>query len=316
MKGRDTGDWRVGLVDRLKQHVTFLTQTIGERHFGLPGSLDQTANYIDQEWREAKYDPVFQGFSIQPPLISRLRAKHRLSKKPISFKNVIAQLPGRSDEQIVIGAHYDTAFGTPGADDNASGIAVLIEIARLLKKIQLAHSAPFNKSVTLAAFANEEPPFSRTSAMGSARFVKLALQRGEKIGFMLCLEMLGFYTDQPNSQSYPPFLKYFYPDRGDFIAIVGNLRSHSYVKRVKQVFQQETKVAVESLVAPRFVRGVDFSDHMNFWAAGIPAVMLTDTAFYRNPHYHQPSDTLQTLDFERMAEGTIGAASSILTMAN
>ncbi len=311
-------DWRIGLADRLKQHVNHLAQTIGERHFGRPGRLDLAADYIDGKWREAEYDPLFQKFTLtHPPLVSKWRTRHGFDKKALSFRNVIAKLKGASDENIIVGAHYDTASGTPGADDNASGIAVLIEVARFLKKkylaggAPLAGAAPLKKNVTFVAFTNEEPPFSRTSAMGSAHFVKSALQKDEKIDFMLCLEMVGFYIDQPRSQSYPPFLKYFYPDRGNFIAVVGNLRSRSYVKQVKQIFEQETRIAVESLSAPRWVRGVDFSDHMNFWARGIPAVMITDTAFYRNPHYHQPSDTLQTLDFEKMAEVATGIAAVI-----
>jgi Zn-dependent M28 family amino/carboxypeptidase len=303
--------WEIGLADRLKQHVSHLTQTIGERNFARPGALDRAAEYIENEWQNAQYDPLFQKFGLEPSLLSRWRARPHLGKNRLFFKNVIAQLPGQSNETIVIGAHYDTAFGTPGADDNASGIAVLLEVSRLLKMIE----TPLHKKITFAAFTNEEPPFSRTSAMGSAHFVKSAITKGEKISFMLCLEMLGFYTDQPRSQSYPLFLKYFYPDRGDFIAIVGNLRSHGYVKRIKQFFEKETKIAVESLSAPRFVRGVDFSDHMNFWTAGIPAVMLTDTAFFRNPHYHQPTDKIETLDFQKMAEVAKGAASFILEMA-
>jgi Zn-dependent M28 family amino/carboxypeptidase len=301
--------WEIGLADRLKQHVSHLTQTIGERHFARPETLDRAAEYIENQWQNAQYEPLFQKFSLEPPLLSRLRSRPHLGRKRLSFKNVIAKLPGQSNETIVIGAHYDTAFGTPGADDNASGVAVLLELSRLLKE------TPLQKKITFAAFTNEEPPFSRTSAMGSVHFVKSAITKGEKISFMLCLEMLGFYTDQPNSQSYPLFLKYFYPDRGDFIAVVGNLRSRGYVKHIKQTFEKDTKIPVESLSAPRFVRGVDFSDHMNFWAEGIPAVMLTDTAFFRNPHYHQPTDRIETLNFQKMAEVAKGAASFILEMA-
>ena len=302
---------RLGLAERLRQHVHHLATEIGERHFAAPGSLEKAADYIDTTFQKAEFAPFFQSFSLtRPPLLSRLRSKKRFGSKPYSFKNVIAHLPGETDQHIVVGAHYDTVFGSPGADDNASGIAVLLEAALLLKKTRL------KKGVIFAAFTNEEPPFSRTSAMGSAHFVQNALQKGEKMTFMLCLEMLGFYTDQLHSQSYPPLLKFFYPDQGSFLAVVGNLRSGGYVKRIKKVFKQETNLPVESLMAPRFVRGVDFSDHMNFWARGIPAVMLTDTAFYRNPHYHTPHDLPPTLDFEKMAEATIGVVSSICALGD
>ncbi len=300
-----------GLINRLMGHVHHLTTDIGERNFARPDTLDQTAAYISEQFREAGYFPSFQEFTLQcTPLLTKLRSKLRFEETPLLFKNVMAHLPGTTDTNIVVGAHYDTVLGTPGADDNASGIAVLLETARSLRGI--LHT---KKGVTLVAFVNEEPPFSRTSAMGSAQFVASAIQSGKKMSFMLCLEMLGFYTNQPNTQSYPLLLKFFYPDQGRFIAVVGNLQSRHYVKRIKQVFEQETKIPVESLVAPRWVRGVDFSDHMNFWDKGIPAVMLTDTAFYRNPNYHHPNDLLPTLDFEKMAEVTTGVALLIQGLA-
>jgi Zn-dependent M28 family amino/carboxypeptidase len=302
-----------GLINRLMGHVHYLADEIGERNFTRPGTLDKTAAYIDTKFREAGYAPSSQEFTLRrTPLLTKWRSTMRFEERPFLFKNGMAHLPGTTDENIVVGAHYDTASGTPGADDNASGIAVLLETARALRGV--LQYAPAKKGITFVAFANEEPPFSRTSAMGSAQFVLSAMQRGEKISFMLCLEMLGFYTDQADSQSYPAFLKFFYPDQGRFIAVVGNPQSRHYVKKIKRIFEQGA-TPVESLIAPAWVRGVDFSDHMNFWAKGIPAVMLTDTAFYRNPNYHRATDLPHTLDFEKMAEAATGVALSIQKLA-
>ncbi|MFQ5544129.1 MAG: M20/M25/M40 family metallo-hydrolase, partial [Nitrospiria bacterium] len=221
---------------------------------------------------------------------------------------VVAKKAGSGDGVIVIGAHYDTVQGSPGADDNASGVAVLLETARLLQKITL------EKTIVFVAFANEESPFFRTDAMGSAQFVKKALREKMEIQMMVSLEMLGFYSDASHSQTYPPFLKYFYPDKANFIAVVGNPASHKQVRKMTRYFQQSEKLPVESLVAPSFVPGVDFSDQLNFWKKGIPAVMLTDTAYNRNPHYHTPNDLPRTLHYEKMSQVTRQLVYALLVM--
>lgn len=297
--------------DRLQSHVERLALQIGERHFARQGALNQTADYIHDQFSQLGYHPILESFQIEEvPLLSELRTgrEERKFLKAVEYNNVIAQKSGLSDEIIVVGAHFDTVIGSPGADDNASGVAVLLELAHLLQKVRLT------KTILLVAFANEEPPFFRTEAMGSARFLRSSDHRKRKIGFMISLEMLGYYSDTPHSQSYPPFLKFFYPDRADFIAVVGDLASRRFVKEIKRDFRALGNIPVEALAAPRWIPGVDFSDQLNFWKAGIPAVMITDTAFYRNPHYHSGQDLPQTLDYEKMSDVTLGVFSSLLRL--
>lgn len=301
------------MSERLKEHVYDLADKIGERNFAQRDSLNRAGDYIHGQLKKIGHIPTFHEFHVDiVPLLTQLRTpvneKKYLNGEP--YRNVVATIKGRTDEVIVVGAHYDTAIGTPGADDNASGIAVLLELARLLFNHQL------EKTITLVAFTNEEPPFFRTSAMGSAQFVASALQEKKKIIFMISLEMLGFYSEEPFSQSYPPLLKFFYPDRANFIAIAGNIPSKSFVKKVADIFRRKSSIPVESLVAPRFVPGVDFSDQLNFWNKRIPAVMITDTAFYRNPNYHGSSDLPHTLDYNKMAQITQGLYAFLLEMGN
>lgn len=295
--------------DRLSSHVHTLSAEIGERHFARPTAFEQAADYIAAQFQQAGFETQFESFEIKdPPLLTELRAnrEEKNTLKNLQYKNVIAIKKGEKEEIIVVGAHYDTVIGSPGADDNASGVAVLLESARLLRHI------PLKKTLLFAAFANEEAPFFRTSAMGSAQFLKMHPRA--LISFMISLEMLGYFSDTPGSQGYPPLLKYFYPDRANFIAVVGNLGSKRFVNTVAETFREKTSIPVEALSAPRMIPGVDFSDQLNFWKAGIPAVMLTDTAFNRNPHYHTAFDLPQTLNYEKMAEVTKGVVATLLRM--
>ncbi|MFQ5588999.1 MAG: M28 family peptidase [Nitrospiria bacterium] len=297
-----------GLSDRLATHVRTLALQIGERNFTQPLAYRQAAEYIAEVFEQSGYAPRFESFRIDsPPFLTELRTNPAdKSALKTEYQNIVAIKKGRAKESIVVGAHYDSVIGTPGADDNASGVAVLLELARLLQDFNL------EKTVIFAAFANEEPPFFRTPAMGSARFVKA--HADEKITFMISLEMLGFYSDTPGAQSYPPFLKYFYPDKADFIAVVGNLGSRHFVTEMAEAMRAAVDMPVETLSAPRIVPGVDYSDQLNFWKAGIPAVMITDTAFNRNPHYHTRHDLPKTLNTEKMAEVTQGIFGALLQL--
>ncbi|MGQ0543971.1 MAG: M28 family peptidase [Betaproteobacteria bacterium] len=196
---------------------------------------------------------------------------------------------------IVVGAHYDTVPGSPGANDNASGVAVLIELAGMLR----------NAKIRFVAFANEEVPYFLGPEMGSYVYAR---ERGQGVRAMFSLEMLGYYRDQPGSQAYPFPLAFFYPDRADFIAFVGDLGAMGLVRKSIGAFRQHAKFPSEGLAAPSIVPGVSWSDHWSFRKHGHPAVMVTDTAFYRYPHYHLPSDTPEKLDYERMARVTMGLA--------
>ena len=205
---------------------------------------------------------------------------------------------------IVVGAHYDSVPGSPGADDNASAVAVLIELARM------------NLPARFVAFANEEMPHFLTDEMGSHAFAARARRSGERVAAMLSLEMLGFYREAPGSQRYPPPLGLFYPNRGDFIAFVGDLGARSLVHRAVALFREHARFPSEGVAAPSFVPGVTWSDHWSFRRHGYPAIMVTDTAFYRYPHYHLPSDTPEKLDYARMARVTLGLAALIKELAH
>jgi hypothetical protein len=203
---------------------------------------------------------------------------------------------------IVVGAHYDTVPGSPGADDNASGVAVLLELARLVPS-----------GVRFVAFANEEVPYFLGPEMGSFVYAR---ERGAGVRAMFSLEMLGYYSEKPGSQNYPAPLGLFYPERGDFIAFVGDLGARSLVRKAIGVFREKARFPSEGLAAPSFIPGVAWSDHWSFRKHGYPAVMITDTAFYRYPHYHRASDTPDKLDYERMARVTLGLAEMLNELAN
>lgn len=244
---------------------------------------------------------------------------YEVSQQPVPYKrtnhvNVIARPKGSIDNPpggpiLVVGAHYDSVSSSPGADDNASAVGGLMEIARLL-----ADNPP--KGLRLVAFCPEEPPAYRTRRMGSYVYAESLRNNDVKIIGMICLEMIGYFTDSPGSQSYPmPFMNMIYPKEGNFIAIVGNLRSVQWTRRVKKAFSTGTDLPVESLNAPSIMVGIDFSDHWSFNKFGYPAVMVTDTAFYRTPHYHLPSDLPETLDYTRAAMVIDGITAAVRQLA-
>lgn len=205
---------------------------------------------------------------------------------------------------IVIGAHYDTVPGSPGANDNASGVAVLIELSKM------------DLPVRFVAFANEEMPYSFGPEMGSFAYAASARERGDSVRAMFSLEMLGCYRDDPGSQRYPFPLGFFYPDRADFIAFVGDLASRNLVRKAVSLFRSNARFPSEGAAAPASIPGVTWSDHWSFRRHGYPAIMITDTAFYRYPHYHLSSDTPERLDYERMARLTLGLAALFREMSN
>ena len=205
----------------------------------------------------------------------------------------------QTKERVVIGAHYDSAGPLPGADDNASGVAGLIELAHLLGR---APKASLNTSVELVAYTLEEPPFFATQHMGSAVHAASLKQQRVPVRLMLSLEMIGYFTDAPNSQRYPvAAMKLTYPSVGNFIAVVGKIGQGATVQRIKEAMQSASSLPVQFLNAPSSLPGVDLSDHRNYWNAGYEAAMITDTSFYRNPSYHTAQDTPDTLDYQRMA---------------
>ena len=282
----------------LEHHVTQLTESFSPRDAKNPDNLDLTAVYISEQFRQ---------FGI--PVKEQV---YQVPEEPTQamFKNIIATLGPETEEIIVIGAHYDSVEGSIGADDNASGVAGLIELARLLSKVQLT------TQVQLVAFTLEEPPFFNTEHMGSEVFAKSLAEAGKDVRLMICLEMIGYFSDEPHSQQFPfAWMSLFYPTKGNFIAIVDQLMSNESQK-MKKVMNRVMSIEAYSVNAPKSFPGVTFSDHRSFWAYDYPAVMVTDTAFYRNPHYHKPGDTLDTLDFDKMAEVVYGVYRYVYFLAN
>ena len=282
-------------VAQLRAHVAHLAGTIGERNISRPGSLDSAASYLERQL---------------------IALGHRVSRLPYeargrTFTNLEVTIPGTEapGEIVVVGSHYDSVEESPGADDNASGTAAVLELARLLVAERPA------RTIRLVAFANEEPPYFFTDDMGSRRYARAARARGDSIVAMLSIETIGHYTDAPGSQRYPPILGWFYPDRGDFVGVVGNIASRSLVHRVVNSLRSHTKFPVQGSAAPTQIPGIAWSDQWSFWQEGYPAVMITDTAPFRNDNYHLETDRPETLDYDRMARVVHGIARTVRELA-
>ncbi|MBI4676894.1 MAG: M28 family peptidase [Elusimicrobia bacterium] len=288
---------------RLERHVRRLASSL-PRDWDHPEALDRVAAYIKRELEASGGRLSEQVYGV-PWWDQRNR---KVVKGP--FRNVIAVFGPDSEERLVVGAHYD-AFGPfPAADDNASGVAALLELARLLG------AEPPAMRVDLAAYTMEEPPLFGTSFMGSAQHAAKLKKEGVRIRAMIALEMLGFYSDEPGSQGTPSVLfDLLYPDRGDFIGVVTDHSSRPLARPIKAAMRG-FGLPVYSITAPPFVQGIDYSDHGSFWDQGYQAAMLTDTAFLRNKNYHKPTDTPETLDYRRMALATEGALQAVRALAS
>jgi Zn-dependent M28 family amino/carboxypeptidase len=279
--------------DELRAHVVMLSETFAPRSYKHIRNLNGCADYIATHLREAG-----GRVSIQP-----------FSARGRDYQNVIAEFGPVDGALLVVGAHYDSYGSTPGADDNASGVAGLLELADLLGQTNL------NRRVALVAFTLEEPPFFRTPDMGSARYVKMLMETGTEVEAMICLEMIGTFSEEEGSQQYPSVaLKWLYPDRGNFIALIGRPGDRPLIAQMKRTMRGATDLPVHSMCAPARFPGVDFSDHQNFWNAGIRAVMVTDTAFHRNLHYHGDGDTADRLNYRQMAKVVVGVYESVLML--
>ena len=232
------------------------------------------------------------------------------------FHNILIDFgpkPKDSDEVIVIGAHYDTAHGNPGADDNASGVAGLIELARLLSE----NKPTLKHRVQLAFYTLEEPPYFRTNKMGSFIHAKRLKANKQNVKMMISLDMIGYFTDEENSQNMPfPFMDKIYPTQGNFIGVVADLSNMRAVRKVKSYFKGATDLSIHSFNAPKFVTEIDFSDHLNFWYHGYPAVMVTDTSFNRYKYYHTEEDTPEKLDYQKMAEVVKGVYQTTIRLSS
>ncbi len=280
----------------LRAHVTALTKDLGGfRNPEHDEFLERAAGYVREQLEGVGYDVSDQEFDVDGR----------------TFRNIVAGYGPIDAPVVVLGAHYDVCGDQPGADDNASAVAGLLEVARLLQ----VHRPEVSYRIELVAFSLEEPPYFRTDNMGSAIHAQSLVDRGAEVRAMVALEMIGYFDDRPGSQSFPvPGLGLLYSTTGNGIVVVGDAGSWRLTGHVKGRMAGICGIPVYSINAPAAVPGLDFSDHLNYWKRGWPAVMITDTAFFRNPNYHQPSDTAETLDYARMAEVVRGVFVAVTTL--
>jgi hypothetical protein len=274
------------LEPQIKAHITSLADDIGPRNVYMPEKLDAAAEYIRVFWEKAGYEVDEQTFTVQN----------------VPCRNLVVEITGQSkpDEIVVVGAHYDTISWSPGANDNGSAVAALLELSRLFS------SETTGRTVRFVAFTNEEPPFFKTGSMGSLVYAKACQKRQENIVAMVCLETIGYYRDEPKTQKYPVPFSFFYPDTGNFVAVVGNLSSKPLVKSFTRHFMEESDFPVECVATFGFITGIDWSDQWSFWQCGYPAIMITDTALFRYPYYHTSEDTSDKVDYQNLARLTHG----------
>ncbi len=282
-------------VERLYQDVESLTSIVPPRNYQHIASLEKAAAYISGEFRKLGVEVTEQPFEVSGK----------------TYKNIIASFGGPGEARVVVGAHYDVCGDQPGADDNASGVAGLLETARLLQEQEKALPYP----IELVAYCLEEPPFFGTDSMGSAVHAKSLKRKGAKVKAMICYEMIGYFSDEPNSQGFPdPELRKHYPHEGNFICVVGKTDQIEFTHKVRQIMQSNCSVDVQAVNLPEGFGLVGLSDHRNYWKLGLQAVMINDSSFLRNPHYHMKTDTIKTLDFKRMAEVVTGTTAAVLKL--
>jgi Zn-dependent M28 family amino/carboxypeptidase len=286
---------QAALHDELKRHVETLAGDIGERNVVRYPNLTAAADFLEATLAEL-------GYAVE-------RQEYEVNRRTCA--NLSAEIPGadRPEEIIVVGAHYDSVTFCPGANDNGTGVAATLALARALKG-----SAP-RRTVRFVLFVNEEQPYFQTPDMGSRVYAGACRERGEKITAMLSLETIGYYSDEPGSQRYPPPFGLIYPSTGDFIAFVGNYGSRDLVRRAVGSFRRHAKFPSEGGAPPGFLPGIGWSDHWAFWKEGYVGVMVTDTAPFRYPHYHEVTDTPDRVDYQRMARVVDGLEAVVADLA-
>ena len=276
-------------VENLKRHVKALAGDIGERNTTKPTALHRAEEYIDQVWQTQGYNVVRQEYPVKGDRWANLEITRAGRRREAPF--------------LLIGAHYDSVIGSPGANDNGTGVAGLLEISRAFTAVEP------QTSVRFVAFVNEEPPYFQTPFMGSRIYAQSARVRGDKIRVMASLETIGYYSDAPGSQKFPfpsGLFNLLYPDRGNYIVFASNLASRTVTQEARNLFSARSDFPIEIISTFEMVPGIDWSDHASFWQAGYSAFMVTDTAPYRYPYYHTAEDTPEKVNFEslgRVVEG-------------
>lgn len=281
-------------AETLRAHVEAIASR--EHNVFHPEQLRLAAEYVEQQWRA-------QGYIVA-------RQTYRMAGTECA--NLEVTIPGKavSNEIVVVGAHYDSVMGAPGANDNGSGVAAMLEISRKFAGL------PSDRTVRFVAFVNEEPPYFETELMGSRVYAKACRERGDDIRAMLSLETLGYYSNAPGSQRFPSVLfKLFYPTRGNFVAFVSDFKSRALLRQTVAAFRGNSKFPVECIAMHPRVAGIGWSDHASFWREGYRAVMVSDTAVFRYPHYHTAQDTPDKIDYDSLARVTEGLCGTIAALA-
>jgi hypothetical protein len=282
------------LREELSAHVQTLAGQIGERNVLHYAELNAAADYIER---------IFSEMGLPPR-----RDSYEMRGRP--YHNIEAEIRGQGQGIVLIGAHYDSVLGSPGANDNASGVAALLALARRFS------ARPTTDTLRFVAFVNEEPPYFQTSQMGSFVYAKRCKERGDQIGAMISLETIGYFSDASGSQIYPlPGLGAFYPTTGNFIGFVADVRSRALLRRAIAFFRQHAQIPSEGAAMPAVIPGVAWSDQWSFWQHGYPGIMITDTALFRYPHYHADTDTPDKLDYARLTRVVTGVGKMVENLA-
>ncbi|MCR9173869.1 MAG: M28 family peptidase [bacterium] len=266
---------------RIYNHLKYLTKSDQFRNFQNVARLDSVAAYIFREFEQYADTTFYQEYEVDGNV----------------YRNVICSFGTQNSTRTIVGAHYDVCGAQEGADDNASGVVGLLELARLF------HDDTLNERIDLVAYTLEEPPFFRTKNMGSYVHAKSLVDDSVNVSGMVCLEMIGYFDDEKGSQEYPVGgMKAVYGSKGDYIALVSQMGPGKFVSDFNKRFNKTKRINTKEIAAPKSMTGIDFSDHLNYWLFGFKALMITDTAFFRNKHYHEKSDTMEKLDLARMAD--------------
>ncbi len=282
---------------RLKEILVHLSETIGERNLRKPEKLNEAADFIFKSFAKSGYSPERQTFQVAG----------------MECVNIVVEVKGTTypDEIILAGAHYDSVQGSPGANDNGTGTAALLLIAEKLRDKKFARTLRF------VAFSNEEPPyFQRDGYMGSWVYAKACRERGDDLQVVISLETMGYFTDEPQSQKYPPLLAALYPSTGNFIGFVSNLESRQLLQDTFIKFRKHCQIPSERAALPGELQGVGWSDHWSFWQEGYQGIMVTDTALFRYPHYHLDTDTVDKIDFDRYSQVVDGLTEVVADFAD
>jgi len=281
-----------GIENILRDDVSFLSETLGPRNPAHYASLNAAVEWINERWQSQGYEVKRQTFLVDGK----------------ECANLEIEIPGQRlpSEIVIVGAQYDTWPETPGANNNAGGVAVLLKLSDMLEGYQP------DRTIRFVAFTTQEPPYSNTESMGSLRYARRCKERGENIRVMLCMDAIGIYKQEPGTQKLPFPFSLFYPDRGNFLGFIADLGSRPVVVAATRGFKKGSSFPIEAGCAPRWVKGVTWSDHASFWKYGYRAIQITDTGAFRSSSHTTSEDTMEKIDFKALARITIGMYGSIL----